>query len=201
GAAVEELLPGAGTGRGGTGRGGVASPAGGGGELERVERVAARDRRDLEEDGARKRHAGALVDELRDRRLAQRRNADRCWIQRLEGLEELVHLRRRLARATADQQRDAALAESARRGREGRGGSAVEPLCVVDRNHQRPLLRDRGEGAGGTGGDRQLVRRESGALLQQQRLLEGVTLGCRQLRQHRLDFAGEQVDERREGQL
>ena len=105
----------------------------------------------------------------------------------------------RLAEPPRPEQRDVGLRQPPQRKPDCACRRGVEPLQVVDRDHE-PVLGEHLEGAPNRDSERPLVDAVPGCLLDQQRDLERLAPGRRHGRQHLVEHAVEQVAEAGVGQ-
>ena len=162
-------------------------------EFERVERIPARHLVQPEQG-----RPGQSMGEQAAQDLMRRADAERPDPDPLDPavVEGVLHRGRllRLAEPPRPEQRDVGLRQSPQRKPDCACRRGVEPLQVVDRDHE-PVLGKQLEGAPNRDSERPLVDAVPRCLLDQQRDLERLAPGRRQGRQHLVEHAVEQVAE------
>ena len=168
-----------------------------GGELEREERVAGGRAVNREQRGAAEGRAQPRLDQLVQGAGAERADADALDARHAERAVETQRQGAAARRAQRDQESDRAALEPASGELQNARGRAVEPLDVVDGDHER---RRRGEPVE-HGDDRRRDRALAGERIRRRRSeerdLEGVPLRGRERCQHVGLDPGEQIGERR----
>jgi hypothetical protein len=146
-------------------------------ELEGEECVPTRLLVDAASHRTRERHAEPLAEQALNRTEAQRADVDPLEIARA-----VEHHRWGRVAALRQQHPDPLSARAPQREREGGAARAVEPLDVVDRNHERRLACEPPEKLEDADGDRPRIERSTLGVLEQESHGERPPLRHRQLR-------------------
>jgi hypothetical protein len=159
-----------------------------------MERVAARDLGD-----ALDRRPRQLPAELRDEQVVEAADAERSKGEPVEpdvrvGRRQVEECRRG-RRPDGRDEPDGGVAEAARGEHQRVGGGAVEPLGVVDRDDQRPLVGEAPQDRRRTGGDRVRIQAALTGLRPEHRDIDGRPLRGRERCEQIVVDAVEQVGE------